>query len=267
MRLALGLAAGSVLLLAVPQAGQASTISMCLNKQGVIQGVNVVCKPKQTLISWDSGGLTGPQGLAGPQGPTGLAGPQGSTGAQGPTGPAGSTGAAGSQGPIGVAGPTGDTGPQGPTGPTGTNGTNIQVLTGGTLGSDSGYKLNILPGEVPTVYLGPGNGGSTITGTADVPLSAGTLSHLLVSVDRNNLNCTSPACGYTFVVCVNTVCNTALTCPITDATISPSCSDTTDVVPINDGDLVSIQAEPAVPGTLPADVTFSIEHTTSLAAP
>ncbi len=106
MRLALGLAAGSVLLLAVPQAGQASTISMCLNKQGVIQGVNVVCKPKQTLISWDSGGLTGPQGLAGPQGPTGLAGPQGSTGAQGPTGPAGSTGAAGSQGLAGVSGPT-----------------------------------------------------------------------------------------------------------------------------------------------------------------
>jgi len=268
MRLALGLAAGSVLLLAVPQAGQASTISMCLNKQGVIQGVNVVCKPKQTLISWDSGGVTGPQGLAGPQGPTGLAGPQGSTGAQGPTGPAGATGAAGSQGPIGVAGPTGDTGPQGPTGPTGTNGTNIQVLTGGTLGSDSGYKLSILPGEVPTVYLGPGNGGSVKLGTVDVPLSAGTLSHLLVSVDLNPACSTPGTCGYTFVVCVNKVCTTALTCQITDPTTSTTvCSDTTDVVSLNDGDVVSIRAEPTVLGTAPADVTFSIEHATSLAAP
>jgi len=267
MRLALGLAAGSVLLLAVPQAGQASTISMCLNKQGVIQGVNVVCKPKQTLISWDSGGLTGPMGLSGPQGPTGLAGPQGSTGAQGPTGPAGATGPAGSKGLAGAMGPVGDPGAPGAAGTPGANGTNTQVLTGGTLGADSGFTIGILPGQVSTVYLGPGNGGSTIPGTADVPLSAGTLSHLLVSVDRNSTNCTSPACGYTFVVCVNSGCTTALTCQITDATVKASCSDTTDVVSINDGDLVSIQAEPAVAGTLPADVTFSIEHTISQTTP
>jgi hypothetical protein len=205
--------------------------------------------------------------LTGPQGPTGAAGPQGATGTQGLTGSAGATGPAGPQGSVGPQGPTGDPGAAGAAGPPGANGTNTQVLTGGTLGADSGFKLGILPGQVSTVYLGPGNGGSTITGTADVPLSAGTLSHLLVSVDRNNLNCTSPACGYTFVVCVNTVCNTALTCPITDATVQPSCSDTTDVVSINDGDLVSIQAEPAVPGTLPADVTFSIEHTISQTTP
>jgi len=268
MRVALGVGASSVvLLLAVPRAGQAMTISMCLNKRGVIQGVNVACKPKQTLISWDSGGVTGPQGLSGPQGPTGAAGPQGATGTQGLTGPAGATGSAGPKGLAGAMGPAGATGAQGAAGAPGTNGTNAQVLTGGTLGADSGFKLGILPGQVSTVYLGPGNGGSTIPGTADVPLSAGTLSHLLVSVDRNNTNCTSPACGYTFVVCVNSSCTTALKCQITDATISPSCSDTTDVVPISDGDLVSIQAEPAVAGTLPADVTFSIEHTISQTTP
>jgi len=292
MRLALGVAGCSVLLL--PQAAQASTISMCLNKRGVIQRVNVACKPKQTLISWDSGGIAGTTGLAGPQGPTGAAGPQGATGAQGPTGPAGAVGAAGSQGPAGLQGPTGPAGavgaagPQGPVGaqgPTGSsgatgpagaagaNGTNTQVLTGGTLGSDSGYTLGILPGQVDTVYLGPGNGGSVTAGVADVPLTAGTLSNLLVSVDRNSGNCTSPDCGYTFVVCVNTVCTTSLTCQITDASVTTapnnaSCSDTTDTVPVNDGDLVSLQAEPTVPGTtLPADVTFSIEHTISQTAP
>jgi hypothetical protein len=273
----LGVAAGSVMLLAAPQAGRASTISMCLNKQGAIEGVNVACKRKQTQISWDSNGLVGPQGPSGPQGITGVAGPQGPTGNQGPQGPPGNAGGAGPQGPIGNAGQTGDTGPQGPQGPDGANGTNIQVLTGGTLGSDSGYKLGILPAWTPNtpVYLGPGNGGSVTPGVADVPLSAGTLSHLLVSVDVNS-GCTPgstpPVCGYTFIVCVNKNCTTtpALTCTIADSGASPSCSDTTDTVTIADGDTVSIEAQPAAASsstTLPADVTFSIEHATSLAAP
>lgn len=269
--LRLAAAASSLLLLAIPTAGQASTISMCLNKQGVIEGVNVVCKPKQTQISWDSNGLPGPQGPSGPQGPTGPVGPTGTVGPQGATGPAGATGIAGPPGPAGDTGPIGDTGALGPAGPDGANGTNIQVLTGGTLGSDSGFTLGILPGQVQTVYLGPGNGGSITKGVVDVPLSAGTLSHLLVSVDLNTA-CTNPVpnppCGYAFVVCVNQTCNTALTCTITNPTTTTTvCSDPTDVVTIADGDTVSIQAQPSNPGTAAADVTFSIEHATSLVAP
>jgi hypothetical protein len=292
MRATFGVAAISVMLLAAPQASRASTVSMCLNKKGIIERVNEACTAKQTLISWDSNGVVGPQGPAGPQGPTGPAGPQGTTGAQGlqgpvgptgavgtagatgpqgPTGPAGATGPSGPQGPVGDMGPAGPTGSQGPTGASGTNGTNIQVLTGGTLGSDSGYTLGILPGQVPVAYLGPGNGGSVTQGISDVPLSAGTLSHLLVSVDLNPA-CTTGTCGYTFVVCVNQNCGTTpvLTCTIADSTVGTSCSDTTDTVTIADGDIVSIEAEPAAASsstTQPADVTFSIEHATSLAAP
>jgi hypothetical protein len=268
MRATLGVAASSVMLLAAPQAGRASTISMCLNKKGVIEGVNVACKPKQSLISWDSNGLVGPQGPSGPQGPTGSMGPPGATGAQGPQGPTGPAGAVGNTGTIGPAGPTGPAGATGAAGPAGANGTNIQVLTGGTLGADSGYKLGILPGETVStpVYFGPGNGGSTTPGVSDVPLSAGTLSHLLVSVD-SNITCTTGECAYTFVVCVNQGCTTSLTCQIADPTISTSCSDTTHTVSINDGDLVSIQAQPLSQTTLAADVTFSIEHATSLATP
>lgn len=291
MRAAVGVAVTSVMLLAAPQASRASTISMCLNKKGIIEKVNKACTAKQTLISWDSNGVVGPQGPAGPQGSTGPAGPQGvagpqgpqgpagptgpvgnagAAGPQGPTGPAGAIGPTGPQGPVGEIGPMGPTGPQGPTGAPGTNGTNIQVLTGGTLGADSGDLLGILPGETANtpVYLGPGNGGSITPGVADVPLSAGTLSHLLVSVDLNT-GCTTGICGYTFAVCINENCTTtpALGCTIIDPTVSTVCNDTTDVVTIKDGDLVSIQAQPSSPTTLPADVTFSIEHATSLASP
>lgn len=289
MRAAVGVAVTSVMLLAAPQASRASTISMCLNKKGIIEKVNKACTAKQTLISWDSNGVVGPQGPSGPQGPTGPAGAQGVSGSQGPQGPAGPTGPVGNagaagpqgptgpagaigptgpQGPVGDTGPMGPTGPQGPTGAPGTNGTNIQVLTGGTLGADSGFTLGILPGQVPVAYLGPGNGGSVTQGISDVPLSAGTLSHLLVSVDLNP-SCTTGICGYTFAVCVNENCTTtpALTCTITDSTVSTFCSDTTDVVTINDGDLISVEAQPSSPSTLPADVTFSIEHATSLASP
>lgn len=67
-------------------------------------------------------GPAGPQGAQGDPGPEGPAGPQGIQGPAGPAGATGATGATGPQGPIGLTGPTGPAGPEGPQGPQGPQG-------------------------------------------------------------------------------------------------------------------------------------------------
>jgi hypothetical protein len=91
-----------------------------------------------------------------------------------------------------------------------------------------------------------------------VPVSAGTLKHLLIRTDMNPGSSGPTTNSYTFSVCMNATCTTGLTCVITDP--NTSCSDTTDVVSVNDGDLVSIYAQPSGPSANNADVTFSLEH-------
>jgi Collagen triple helix repeat (20 copies) len=280
VRLTFGAATAAVLFLAIPTPGHATTISLCLNRRGIIKGINVECSPPQVTLTWDSDGVTGPQGPSGPQGPIGPVGNQGATGPQGPQGPSGPAGAVGTAGTAGPTGPTGPTGLQGPQGPqgadglqglqgdmgpqgaaglNGSNGTNVQLLTGGTLGSDLGTTLGIQPGNNVAVYMGPGNGAATTFAAAAVPVSAGTLGHLLVQTDHN------PAGGtYTFTLCVNSNCDQTLTCTITDP--NTTCSDTSDTVPVNDGDLVTVHAAPANT-TAVTDVTFSMEHTVTQAAP
>lgn len=138
----LGASAAALIFFAIPTAGHAQEISICV-KNGLIKSVNGNCSSKQTEVSWSqigasgsSGpqgatGVPGPAGQQGPPGLTGLTGPAGATGATGPAGPQGPTGVAGatgpqgatgSVGPLGPQGPAGAIGPQGPTGPTGLDG-------------------------------------------------------------------------------------------------------------------------------------------------
>lgn len=142
LRWILGASAAALILIGIPTAGRAQTISICV-KNGHIKSVNGNCSPRQTEVSWSevgASGTAGPQGPMGVPGPTGqqglpgltgLTGPAGTTGATGPTGPQGPTGAAGATGPQGATGPVGPlglqgaagaTGSQGPTGPTGPDG-------------------------------------------------------------------------------------------------------------------------------------------------
>jgi hypothetical protein len=286
LRLTFAGAAGGLLCLAIPASGHASTITLCLNRRGVIKGINVACQPPLVTLTWDGNGIQGPQGPSGPQGPigpVGIQGAQGPTGAQGPVGPAGAAGAAGAVGPTGptgdtgptgaqgligntgLKGPTGDPGPQGLTGLNGPNGTNIQVLTGGNLGADTAIDHSNQLGGDQALYLGPGNGADTSLASVAVPVSAGTLKHLLIRTDMNPGSSGPTTNSYTFSVCVNATCTTGLTCVITDP--NTSCSDTTDVVSVNDGDLFSIYAQPSGPSANNADVTFSLEHIVTQAAP
>jgi hypothetical protein len=73
-----------------------------------LQGSNLLYyTPGTGVISYGTGGATGPQGATGPRGPNG---PQGATGSMGATGPQGATGAQGIQGVTGPVGPTGPSG-------------------------------------------------------------------------------------------------------------------------------------------------------------
>jgi hypothetical protein len=136
--------------------------------------------------------------------------------------------------------------------------------------------LGIVPGtyspsnySVPKVYLAPGNGGSITSGDVDVPVTAGTLSNLLVSVGVYPPDCASTSCDYSFALCVNGNCSAtpSLTCTTTGVKGEASCSDTTDIVTVNDGDRISILATATSASSGPADVTFSLEHATTLTTP
>jgi hypothetical protein len=268
LRVALSAAAGIAMLAAAAPSGSAQTITLCVNRQGRIKGIDVACTKPQVTITWNAAGVqgpTGPVGLQGPIvavgsiGPTGPAGPQGFVGPAGPQGPQGLTGA---QGPMGVQGPTGALGAAG------LNGTNTGILTGGIgqlLGAAESIELGGSGGTGnKTLYMGPGNGADTTLANVEVPVSAGTLTELLVQSDRNPGSPGGVAGSYTFVLCVNENCSTALTCTMTDPTTS--CSDTTDSVSVNDGDRIAIVGL-ATTGSNTADIAYSLESVVTESSP
>jgi hypothetical protein len=118
------------------------------------------CSKDETLLTWNSQGVPGPQG---PTGATGAKGDTGSTGATGPQGNSGSTGPTGATGPQGIVGPTGAAGATGVTGAAGTNGTN----------GVSGYETNFaaFPTNAAGYALPGANGTPTFTQSRDCSIA------------------------------------------------------------------------------------------------
>jgi hypothetical protein len=130
-------------LLALPEGASAQeAIFACRNNSSgelKIVAANATCSNNSTLIYW---GVTGPQGLPGPQGPIGPPGPTGAAGPMGPQGPKGDIGATGPQGPKGDTGATGAQGPAGATGPQGPAGASAlteYMCTGPTDGTTNPF--------------------------------------------------------------------------------------------------------------------------------
>jgi len=275
-----GLAVASIFAFGIPAGASASTITICINKAGKIQGTKGACTSKQTAITWQSVGPTGPQGPQGPQGPTGPAGPVGATGAAGVAGAQGPTGPAG---PVGATGPTGAQGSAGAAGADGAAGTNAVdavTLTGGTAGAlgayytynGSDYQLNPALTQSFPLYMPPG-GTSVALGDAipywtAVPLlggsggsAGGTLGHYFV-----HLNIAPGAGGYVFNACVFTSTTVPATCTSLCTVTDPAttCSSTTTVA-VSTGSLVTIQAyaDPSAAATPSntADVAWSMTYT------
>lgn len=296
LRLGVTAAMAAAMFAYAPALAHASTINICINRRGRIKRINGTCRPPWVSLTWDTDGVPGPQGPPGPRGPRGPQGAQGAIGPQGPqgdAGPAGPTGSAGAQGQTGPTGPTGATGPQGlagvqgPQGPqgstgpagtpgtNGTNGTNTQVLAGGDLGADFNANSVGSPYQVyqdNIFYMAPGNGVSLSFGQVAVPTTAGMLDHLLVQIGAAPGSSTGISAGETFDVCVNNNCSTGLTCTIIDP--NTSCSDATDSLQVNDGDLIAVIATPNHPAGGPllgpqtaSEVTWSLEHTVTLPPP
>jgi Collagen triple helix repeat (20 copies) len=232
-------AAAILFMAAIPSVGHAETVTICINNQGRIKGINVSCSG--TSLTWETVGPQGDQGPDGVDGPPGFAGPQGAAGPPGIAGTNGSQGLVGPTGDSGIAGPPGDKGPpgfqgnpgiEGPignkglTGPPGIAGgseVNKTYLTGGTLGDlgkDMGVELSGLNSIIGQVLaMGPGNGSDNGSDTVQVPVNdSGTAYNLFVSTDNHpgsSLNGTP--LNYFFFLCKNSfvgTCNVA--CVITD---------------------------------------------------
>jgi collagen triple helix repeat protein len=131
------------------------------------------CSQRETPLSWDQQGATGPAGPAGPTGqtgPQGPFGPQGPKGDPGPTGPAGPVGPLGPQGPMGDTGQTGppgapgNTGPTGPPGPKGETGATGPPSAAGPAGAARDYGA-VFGGASPHFLL-PFTGWQAITHTS-----------------------------------------------------------------------------------------------------
>jgi hypothetical protein len=196
-------------------------------------------------------GPQGPEGATGVQGPEGATGDQGDDGATGPQGPIGATGvqgpegATGAQGDEGATGPTGATGPQGPTGATGATGpAGADGVSSSVIG---GAALDIK--RANTTYVGlfgsPTGSASTTESLVQLPLQAGTISHLYIKLSANQAVASAT---YTFHVRLNGA-NTGISCVI--STGQSSCSDTTNSVAVTDGDQLSVSSVPSV--TQPTD--------------
>src|SRR5260370_5553379 len=184
-------AAAILFMAAIPSIGHAETLTICINGQGRIKGINVSCSG--TSLTWETVGPQGDQGPDGVDGPPGFAGAQGAAGAAGIAGPAGGQGGFGPNGDTGPAGPPGDKGPigiqgnpgiQGPvgdkglTGPPGINGgseVNKTFLTGGTLGDlgeDAGVRLSGFNSAFGFILaMGPGNGSDFSEAAVTVPVN------------------------------------------------------------------------------------------------
>jgi Collagen triple helix repeat (20 copies) len=283
-RVMLGVAMGALFLAAAPGTGRAQLVTLCYAPHTrKIVNVDGVCSPPNRAITWNVDGVTGQRGQQGPageQGPAGPTGPRGETGPQGPAGPAGAvgllggTGATGPEGPAGelgaqgLQGPTGATGPTGVTGPTGydgeagTNGVQFYTLGGGDLGTNvellfgTGFA-GILAGEGSSVgtspiYYGPGNGADTILESEAVPIDASTVTQLWVQTK----NVPGPGHRYTFQLCINSVCDSNVTCTI-DLPNLTECSDLKDYQHYNPGDTIALEGT-ADEGAAPTDVSWMV---------
>jgi hypothetical protein len=284
-RVMLGVAMGALFLAAAPGTGRAQLVTICYAPHTrKIVNVNGTCSPPNRAITWNVDGVTGPRGQQGPAGmegpagptgpmgsmgpmgpagPMGAVGPVGGTGATGPLGPAGELGAEGGQGPTGPTGPTGATGPTGYAGVDGTNGVQFYTLGGGDLGTNVALLFGptgfdgILAGfgsSVGTspIYYGPGNGSDTILESEAVPLDASTVTQLWVQTK----NVPGPGHTYTFQLCINSECNSNVTCTI-DLPNLTSCNDTTDYQHYSPGDTIALKGT-ADDGAAPTDVSWSV---------
>jgi len=191
----------------------------------------------------------------------GCSGDRGDTGATGPAGSAGPAGAAGPAGPAGPTGPTGATGPTGYAGVDGTNGVQFYTLGGGDLGTNAQLLFGagfagILSGSsavgTSPIYYGPGNGSDTILESEAVPLDASTVTQLWVQTK----NVPGPGHTYTFQLCINSECNSNVTCTI-DLPNLTSCNDTMDYQHYSPGDTIALKGT-ADDGAAPTDVSWSV---------
>jgi len=261
----LGASAAAMLIASISPAANAQTpdtgiITVCIGRNGRVLGINHRCKDRNFQLKWNIPGPQGPQGPQGNVGPAGAPGAVGPTGSQGlvggvgmmgPMGSVGLTGPAGAQGVTGPPGPTGDLGRPGHVGPTGVmgpsgvpaglTGDNVEILSGGTLGStigsNAGIQLTMDTGALgmPTtpIYMGPGNGASGLGITSippapvagpqtsvQVPTPGGTAFNLVVTIGPSD----SGALGsqYSFVVCNEADC---------DITMNPFCQVAHDATP------------------------------------
>ncbi len=167
-----------------------------------------------------SQGPTGADGAAGSAGPTGAHGPTGADGVAGPAGPTGADGAAGPAGPTGPAGADGATGPTGPQGASGTSGSLIGCNNGNVADN-----MFLIPWDITE---------NATESNADVPVSSGTASKLVVAVSDP----LEAGESITIVIRRNGA-NTALTCTIN--ALASTCSDLVNSEVFNDGDLLSIR--------------------------
>jgi hypothetical protein len=181
-------------------------------------------------------------GTQGPVGPQGPAGPRGATGSQGPAGPQGSQGPAGPQGPPGTPGP--------PAIFTSYCHGNYNYGAGGGYGLFMGLGRNAIGGGdaycfqalVGLPALPPSD--TTDYNTGAPITSSGVLKNMWVIATCAALS--SPGgCGFPLEVTVQVWINsvaTPLTCTVTlTAAGQPfKCTNTTDVVPVNAGDALSI---------------------------
>ena len=269
----------------------ATSITLCINRAGRIQGLNPPCGQRTTALTWNVTGPDGPAGPAGDQGPRGPKGPQGfigpqgpvgPTGVDGPQGPQGLTGPTGAQGPTGDQGPIGNTGPIGPTGPqgpqgdpgldglNGTNGDLTTTLTGGTLGNivgkDAGIQLDPATGDGVTgnpvfpLFLGPGNGADFVQTTVQTPTPGGTLFNLHVALAPGE---TSGIVGseYTFEICNENDCTTGVTCKVHHDLVenTTACRDAVNSFAFAPGDTVSLIAWNSEVSTDTVDIGWSAE--------
>ncbi len=282
-RVVLGVAMGALFLAAAPATSRAQLVTICYNPHTrKIVNVDGTCSPPNRAITWNvlgvtgsrgqqgpageqgPAGPTGPLGSVGPQGPAGPAGavgPVGNTGATGPEGPAGEVGAEGLQGPTGPTGPTGVTGPTGYTGEAGTNGVQYYTLGGGDLGTNVQLLFGpgfagILSGTsgigTSPIYYGPGNGSDTIMESEAVPIDASTVTQLWVQTK----NVPGPGHTYTFQLCINSSCDSSVSCTI-DLPNLTSCNDTTHYQHYNPGDTIALRGI-ADDGAAPTDVSWSV---------
>jgi Collagen triple helix repeat (20 copies) len=293
----LGTTAATMLsMVALPSAGQAQELTICVSPSGKVRGVNVECNSQQTQVgpfetvgpqgSQGPQGVQGPAGFAGAQGAAGGPGIQGAAGAQGPVGPTGDPGAAGAVGLTGPDGPQGNPGIQGIAGipgnqgSPGTNGTNggdepqLTFLTGGTLGTlGANVGINLGGGEpvssnapapAPSgIFLGPGNGSATDPSVAVPMNNPGVGFNLFVNVDNNpGTDIFGAPISYEFVLLDLTTDTSGPICFITDpdTTCTDIFSTTDDALFYSQGDLMVLVAISESPFANSTDVKWSVDY-------